>query len=221
MTIRSDEPQTRARRVGPQPETDRTALDPGIGSGQPRKTRGHTLGRAEVESGLTAFDRSNAKTARVPVGSRPERWPEARPGPDERTAIAAGVGAVLRKARTSRRLSCRALARAAGCCDRTVGRIESGERRPRESMLRALTRVLDADGAGKLAEQLIAAAGDSLRADTPAGIRARRRRTRAAERRARVDVVKAQTLPVPRRIPREILRLLQQQGEGAGRPRRL
>lgn len=120
-------------------------------------------------------------TRHARVRHRP-RFDRAHLDPPERAELAAGVGAILRAARVGAGLSARALAEEAGCAHSTVLRLEAGTRRPRPAMLTALAVVLD-PGSSRLLNELLAAAGSSLREDTPAGDRARRRRARAAGRR--------------------------------------
>lgn len=102
------------------------------------------------------------------------------PGRAERVQLAATVGAVLRTARAAAGLSQPALARRSGVSERHIGRLESGRRRPRASTLAAVAAVLDPRDVRRLADDLVTAAGSSLRADTPAGRRQRDRRTRGA-----------------------------------------
>lgn len=109
----------------------------------------------------------------------------------ERAHLTAGVGARLRAARTAAHLSQRGLARVAGCASSTVTRLESGQRRPRRSMLAALCAVLDPDGTAGLLPALVLAAGESLAVETPGGTRRRTRRVRVASARRRMDLRRA------------------------------
>ena len=98
---------------------------------------------------------------------RPAPWATARPDPAEQARLAAGLGAILHADRVQGGWSTRRLAVAAGCSRSSVRRLETGERRPRRSMLAALAGVLDPAGAAGLTDRLVAAAGASLRPERP------------------------------------------------------
>lgn len=108
----------------------------------------------------------------------PRRFDRAHVPPSERARLASSLGPVLLAARRRVRLSVRGLAEEAGCSPRTVLRLEHGEVRPRRSLLASLAEVLDPADAVGLTSRLCAAAGGSLRPDTTASLRARRRRAR-------------------------------------------
>lgn len=116
-----------------------------------------------------------------------ERFSDGRPDEAEQARLASTVGAVLRSARTSAGLSCRQLAARAGCAASSVSRLERGVRRPRPSLLSVLAAQLDPGGEAGLAAKLIWATGTSLRDDTKAGLRARRRRTRRVEKKVAAE----------------------------------
>jgi transcriptional regulator with XRE-family HTH domain len=111
-----------------------------------------------------------------------DRWNASAPGTDEQEHLAATLGAVLKAMRTERGLSTRALAERSTVARSSITRLESGMRRPRPEMLHALAYGLDHEHPEPLAERLMAAAGPSLRPDTEAGLRARRRRMERAHR---------------------------------------
>lgn len=104
------------------------------------------------------------------------------PDPDERARLVATLGAELRAMRTERGLSTRSLAMRSTVSRNTILRLESGIRRPRPATLNALAYGLDHQDPDPLAERLMQAAGPSLRPDTEAGLKARRRRLRRAHR---------------------------------------
>lgn len=108
----------------------------------------------------------------------PRPFDRAEVPPAERARLAASLGPVLRAARRRVRLSTRGLAEEAGCAARTVVRLEQGQMRPRRSLLASLSEVLDPADPEALTSRLCAAAGGSLRPDTAASLRARRRRAR-------------------------------------------
>lgn len=99
-----------------------------------------------------------------------------RPGEAERAALAGGFGRLLRELRTRQRLTMHALAARAACSAGMVAMLETGQRRPRASMLGALAYGLVPDEPGPVLEALRAAAGESVREDTDRSRRARRRR---------------------------------------------
>ena len=107
-----------------------------------------------------------------------ERWSAYLPGPDETDRLAATFGATLRRLRTGRGLSARGLASRAVVAHTTVLRLESGQRRPRPVIIAALANALDPHDPEPVREVLTAAAGESLRPDTPKGVRAHHRRVR-------------------------------------------
>lgn len=126
-----------------------------------------------------AFDRSHRRPPRAPgCVTSPRRFDRGEVPPLERARLAASLGPVLRSARGRVRLSVRGLAAEAGCGARTVVRLEQGAMRPRPSLLASLAEVLDPADPEELASRLCAAAGESLRPDTAASLRARRRRGR-------------------------------------------
>jgi transcriptional regulator with XRE-family HTH domain len=142
------------------------------------------LARASRASGSDekVFVRSNAKRAGAGVRQRMP-WVRFQVGDEERTHLAEGFGATLRTARCTAGMSRRQLARLIGCADSTVSRLERGLRRPRPSMIASLCAVLDPKSLG-LKAHLVELAGESLRPDTRAGARRRRRRIGRALREA-------------------------------------
>ncbi|MEV4708873.1 helix-turn-helix transcriptional regulator [Actinoplanes sp. NPDC049316] len=112
----------------------------------------------------------------------------------ERERLRASVGAVLRRARATARLSQPALAVLAGCDRRTVQRLEAGQLRPTTALLAALAHALSVppgwSPAGRRREtaalrlELEAAAGGSLVQASARRERWRRRRHRRAYRAA-------------------------------------
>lgn len=124
-----------------------------------------TTGRSRARDGLPLPDRPVA-TGRVP--------------PDESARLAATLGELLHRERTAAGWSTRRLAAAVGAARSTIRRLETGQRRPRPSLLKCIASVLAVDDPKPLADRLIAAAGDSIRADTDGTIRYRNRRANAA-----------------------------------------
>ncbi|GGK59934.1 hypothetical protein Ppa06_26360 [Planomonospora parontospora subsp. parontospora] len=119
-------------------------------------------------------------------GSHACSFDRSKPDPIERDRLAATLGALLRSLRAERGLSTRALAARSTVARSTITRLEAGERRPRPAVLDALAFGLDHEHPGPLAELLRAAAGESLRPDTAAGLRRRARRRARAEREVRL-----------------------------------
>lgn len=99
---------------------------------------------------------------------------------DERDRLASSLGALVRAERLAGGWSLTRLARAVGCSRSTIRRVQAGQLRPRESLLRCIASVLAVDNPRPLAQQLIEAAGPSLREDTAGTSRQRRRRVSAA-----------------------------------------
>lgn len=154
-----------------------------VGSGRQRSPSG-TADEASAEQPV------GAGGARARVGSHRS----GATGQQERARLAGGLGALLREARAEAGLAQRDLARRSGVTDRHIRYLETGGRRPRPGTLTALAVVLDPDDDGLLA-RLTEAAGRSLRPDTPAGLRQRHRRTRAA------DVARRRAAEAEARIP--------------------
>lgn len=139
------------------------------------------------------FDQSNGKKGRRGRGSHAaSRAHVGRPVGAEREQLRASLGALLAAERVAAGYSQCQLARAIGCARSTIERLELGERRPRECLLRYLASVLAVDDPRPLAERLIAAAGEACRPDTAAAVRHRRRRADAA--------LLAGWMPLPARI---------------------
>lgn len=109
-------------------------------------------------------------------GTGRKLFQDAEVGPDEREYLAAGMGALLRAARVAGGLSVRRLAIEAGASPTTVSQLERGLVRPRPVMLRDIVCSLDPKGDTGLLRHLTELAGESLRPDTVAGLRRRRRR---------------------------------------------
>jgi transcriptional regulator with XRE-family HTH domain len=116
------------------------------------------------------------------TGQTCDNWSSAVPGPDERARLAGTLGEVLRGLRAERGLSTRRLAVRAAVARSTILRLESGERRPRPSLLQAVAYGLDHKDPGPLAALLMTAAGASVRPDTAAALRRRRRIVRRRRR---------------------------------------
>lgn len=112
--------------------------------------------------------------------SQGERWSAYLPDQDEAARLTATFGATLRRLRTDRGLSVRGLAGRAMIAHTTVLRLEAGQRRPRPVIIAALANALDPTDPEPAREALTAAAGESLRPDTPKGVRAHHRRVRRA-----------------------------------------
>ena len=97
---------------------------------------------------------------------------------EERAFLAAGFGARLRAERKARGLTQRELSAATSIRRQNISRFEHGQLRPRSSTVETLARALRPERSGleakRLALDLMAAAGPSLREDR--GQRARRRR---------------------------------------------
>jgi transcriptional regulator with XRE-family HTH domain len=142
-------------------------------------------GRIEQATGPVDRDQSRglaiARVQALGRRSMSDRW-YTEPGPDERERLVATLGAELRAMRASRGLSTRALAERSTVARSSIVRLESGLRRARPATLAALAYGIDAENPEPLAERLMEAAGPSLRPDTPAGLRARRRRMERAHR---------------------------------------
>ena len=120
-----------------------------------------------------------------------ERWQRSNVDERERAHLAAGVGRLLRRARTDRGMRQNDLADAAGVARRTVQRLEHGQHRPRRSILRALAAALAPEHPDELVDALVDAAGASLRPDTENSLYRRARLVRRAatrhRRRTRLD----------------------------------
>lgn len=151
---------------------------------------------------------NHARASRVSGGSATgPRFDAAVVPRDERDHLARGVGALLATARREAGLSRAGLAAAAGCSQTMVNNLERGQRRPRRSFLAALAAVLaPADDGVALTEDLVAAAGASLRPDTVASLRRRARAVEAARRarrrQARDTAAAGRTLPTARQLER-------------------
>lgn len=85
------------------------------------------------------------------------------------------LGALVRSLRSAHGLSTRALARRSASARSSIQRLERGTMRPRRSLLSAVALGMDPDRQKELLEQLEAAAGGSVAADTD-GTRGWRRR---------------------------------------------
>ncbi|MGO1054520.1 helix-turn-helix domain-containing protein [Crossiella sp. CA198] len=105
---------------------------------------------------------------------------------------------MLRRERLAAGYSLLRLARATGCARSTIRRLQAGQLRPRESLLRCIAGVLAVDDPAPLAARLIKAAGSSCQPDTPASQRARSRRATTAalagHRPLPIDLARALTL---------------------------
>jgi transcriptional regulator with XRE-family HTH domain len=112
-----------------------------------------------------------------------------RPEAAEQERIAGSVGALLEQLRGERRMSLRDLEARSGVAQSTISSVERGLRRPRRSMLGWLAWDLDAENVVPLTQQLAAAAGDSLIADSRWSARAHARHA--------ADALMRGTLPVP------------------------
>lgn len=134
-------------------------------TGRPRPTTGPS--RAHVAPPLSAR----------PVTSGPTRG---HVPPDEREHLAATLGELLRRERRAAGWSTRGLARAVGCARSTIRRLQAGQLRPRESLLRCIASVIAVDDPKPLAAKLIDAAGTSIRPDTDGTSRQRSKRANAA-----------------------------------------
>ncbi len=137
-------------------------------------------------AGTTATTGGNGSSGNVAcAGGSERRWTDRtyEPGPVERRHLASGVGRLLRNERTATGLPLRRLAAEAGLSIGMLSMLENGRRRPRPATLASLAAVLAPDAADELTARLITATGDSLRPDTEAATRARRRRARRAGRR--------------------------------------
>ena len=99
-----------------------------------------------------------------------------RPGPTEQIRLAAELGPLLRSLRDGRGLSLRALAARAAVSPGALAMLEAGQRRPRAALLGALAYGLAPEDPKPVLALLAAAAGPSLRQDTPGSLRRRRRR---------------------------------------------
>ena len=108
------------------------------------------------------------------------KWSGHIPDPGERARLASTLGVLLRELRAEYDIGTRPLARRSTVARSTISRLESGQRRPRPAVLAAIAYGLDPDRAPQIAQALQEAAGESLRPDTPAGVRSRSRRLRKA-----------------------------------------
>lgn len=99
---------------------------------------------------------------------------------DERDRLASSLGALVRAHRLAGGWSLTRLARAVGCSRSTIRRVQAGQLRPRESLLRCIASVLAVDNPRPFAQQLIEAAGPSLREDSEGTYRQRHRRANTA-----------------------------------------
>ena len=147
----------------------------------------HDRSRAARAGAALARGRASARSTVRGTG-QPGDWPRYLPTPDERERLAATLGAELRALRAEHGLSVARLAERAGAHPTTVARLETGERRPRPSMLASIAYGLDPDRADEITSRLVAAAGPSLRPDTEGSIRRRARRMARARRAARREV---------------------------------
>lgn len=138
------------------------------------------------------FDRSNDRGKPGPqflvrgVSMRPVTG---RPEAAEQAHIAEGVGALLQLLRGERQMSVRDLEARSGVTRSTISRIERGLRRPRRSTLGWLAWGLDADNVVPITQQLAAAAGDSLIAES--------RWSERTHARHAADALMRETMPVP------------------------
>lgn len=132
---------------------------------------------------------------------------EFRPPPqgEERDALAASVGALLRAERKRVGWSQARLAKTAGCSDSSIWNLERGSVRPTPSMLWSLAAVLAPEDGRALAEQLVQAVpAGSLARDTRGSMLRRVSRAQAAQREAGVrkplppDAFKPAVLAQPR-----------------------
>ncbi len=149
----------------------------------PRRMDGHTK-------------RAQARVMRPCAATMPHNrdWSAGVPSPDEQATLSGTLGTMLRRLRMQRRLSTRRLAVRSAVAQSTIQRLEAGQCRPRPAVLRAIAYGLEHQDPDPLAEGLIVAAGASLRPDTPAGLRRRRRierRRRLAADRQRGELAKA------------------------------
>lgn len=130
----------------------------------------------------------------------PERFADAVVPPLERARLEATLGAELARAREAAGYTYRPpLARAAGCSVSMLRNLETGQRRPRRSLLATLAAVLAPDDPDALLDVLVAAAGGSLRPDTPSSLQRRRnaveRVTRARRRAQRAAAAATARIP--------------------------
>jgi transcriptional regulator with XRE-family HTH domain len=149
-----------------------------------------TANTATPLTGQTTLSRDHA---RAPVLGDPgvrtrlrpvEEFEDGVPGDVERERLAATLGVLLKELRARYQVGTRALAERSAVARSTITRLEAGQRRARPVTLRALAFGLDHQEPGPIAEQLLDAAGESLRPDTPGGVRRQARRLRAARRTA-------------------------------------
>ena len=111
-----------------------------------------------------------------------------RPDAQESARLAATFGTVLRGLREERGMSALDLASRSMVTQRMIRMLEAGQRRPRPALLGALAYGLAPEDPRPVHDLLIAAAGPSLREDTPPSLRRRRRRMRAGIRAGVVEL---------------------------------
>ncbi|MFC9087050.1 helix-turn-helix domain-containing protein [Nocardiopsis dassonvillei] len=195
---RSTTPPTRAHDVRHHPTT--TTLDQrALGRPHPSHDVGHPPEQAPPtapdQAPPTAPDQAPPTAPDQAPPTTPDRWAAGRPGPDEAARLAVTFGATLRRLRTGRGLSVRGLAKRAVVAHTTVLRLEAGQRRPRPVVITALANALDPHDPEPVREALTAAAGESLRPDTPRGARAHHRRVRkVVEERGLMDSLTRQVV---------------------------
>lgn len=136
--------------------------------------------------------RAHARDVRPPGG----RLVGSGVGPDEQNRLRSALGALLVAERQSASYGTRRLAAAVGCARSTITRLEAGEFRPRRGLLTAIASALCPDRPKPLADRLCAAAGASLRPDTPGSARQRRKRAQ--------DAILAGRRPLPDKLARAI-----------------
>lgn len=100
--------------------------------------------------------------------------------PEEAAQLRASLGELLSRSRRRRGWSQAQLARRSGVSSPHISHLERGRRRPRPTTLKSLATALDPDNGLVLFDELVAAAGELLRPDTPRGSRRRERRERRA-----------------------------------------
>ncbi|NJP28071.1 helix-turn-helix transcriptional regulator [Microbispora sp. SCL1-1] len=132
--------------------------------------------------GALAHRRASGDPGSFDRSKQCDKWSKFLPEPAERERLAATLGAALKALRAEYGIGTRPLARRSTVARSTITRLESGQRRPRPAILAAIAYGLDPGRVDELAELLATAAGDSLRPDTPGGIRRRARRTAKARR---------------------------------------
>jgi transcriptional regulator with XRE-family HTH domain len=142
-----------------------------------------------IQELLAASERVNTGTRLTPARAR---FSTGTPDADEQRELAATVGALVRAVRTASGLSQAALADRMGAACSTVERLEAGQRRPTASLLASVVvaagrtsppRPPDRQAEARTVAQLLDAAGVSLVADTPGGLRRRERRLHEAGKR--------------------------------------